>query len=71
MKKIFTLSILCLGLVAHSFAQTDSTATPVKATPKQKITKNVFATSKLINMQTTEMGAPGACLLYTSDAADD
>ncbi|MEN9697793.1 MAG: hypothetical protein RLZ56_1214 [Bacteroidota bacterium] len=60
MKKIFTLSILCLGLVAHSFAQTDSTATPVKATPKQKITKNVFATSKLINMQTTEMGAPGA-----------
>jgi hypothetical protein len=57
MKKIFSLSILCLGLVSYSFAQTDSTA-PV-AKPKQKFTKNVFSTSKLINMQTTEMGSKG------------
>jgi hypothetical protein len=60
MKKIFTLSILCLGLLTQSFAQTDTTAALVKVAPKQKITKNVFSTSKLINMQTTEMGAPGA-----------
>jgi hypothetical protein len=60
MKKIFSLSILCLGLISQTFAQTDSAVAPVKLTPKQKITKNVFSTSKLINMQTTEMGTKGA-----------
>ena len=60
MKKIFSLIIICLGLLTQSFAQTDSVAAPIKVTPKQKITKNVFSTSKLINMQTTELGAPGA-----------
>jgi hypothetical protein len=59
MKKIFSLSIICLGFMSQSFAQTDSTVAEVKVAPKQKITKNVFSTSKLINMQTTEMGAKG------------
>jgi hypothetical protein len=59
MKKIFSLSIICLAFVSHSFAQTDSTITEIKEIPKQKFTKNIFSTSKLINMQTTEMGAKG------------
>ena len=59
MKKIFSLSIICLGFMSQSFAQTDSAVAEVKVVPKQKITKNVFSTSKLINMQTTEMGAKG------------
>jgi hypothetical protein len=59
MKKIFSLSIFCLALFTYSFAQTDSTVNKVKVQPKQKITKNVFSTSKLINMQTTEMGNKG------------
>lgn len=60
MKKIFTLSMLCWGFMIPSFAQNDTTAIEVKEAPKQKITKNVFSTSKLINMQTTEMGSKGA-----------
>jgi hypothetical protein len=58
MKKIFTLCIICFGLITQSFAQSDTT-TEVKEAPKQKFTKNVFSTSKLINMQTTEMGNKG------------
>ena len=60
MKKIFTLIIVCLGFLMPSFAQSDTTVAEIKEVPKQKITKNVFSTSKLINMQTTEMGAKGA-----------
>ena len=59
MKKILPLIIFSLALFSQSFAQNDSTTSEAKVKPKQKITKNVFATSKLINMQTTEMGAPG------------
>jgi hypothetical protein len=59
MKKIISLSIICLAIFSHSFAQTDSAAIVAKVKPKQKITKNVFSTSKLINMQTTEMGSKG------------
>ena len=59
MKKILSLSIFCLALFSQSFAQTDSTVSEAKVKPKQKFTKNVFSTSKLINMQTTEMGAKG------------
>jgi len=60
MKKIFTLIIVCLGFLMPSFAQSDTSVAEIKEVPKQKITKNVFSTSKLINMQTTEMGAKGA-----------
>jgi len=59
MKKILSLTILCFGLVTYAIAQ-DSTTAVTKSTPKQKITKNVFTTSKLINMQTTELGAAGS-----------
>ncbi len=60
MKKILLLSIMFSGLISSAFAQADTTASEIKDAPKQKITKNVFTTSKLINMQTTEMGTKGA-----------
>jgi hypothetical protein len=59
MKKIFTLTIICLGLLSQSMAQTDSTLVVIKEKPKTKITKNVFSTTKIINNQSTEMGGKG------------
>ena len=59
MKKIFILSIICSGIMSSVFAQSDSASAEIKVTPKAKITKNVFSTTKIINMQSTEMGAPG------------
>ena len=59
MKKIFLLSIVFLGLLSPTFAQSDSLNSITKVIPKQKITKNIFSTTKIINMQSTEMGAPG------------
>jgi hypothetical protein len=58
MKKIFSLFVLCLALMANSFAQDAAVAT-VKEAPKQKFTRATFNSTKLINMQTTEMVGKG------------
>ncbi len=59
MKKIFSLLVICLGFLGPAFAQ-DSTETATPEAPKQKFTRATFNATKLINMQTTEIVAPGA-----------
>ena len=58
MKKILSLLVFCLGLFAHSFAQ-DSAVAETKQAPKQKFTRATFNSTKLINMQTTEIVPKG------------
>ena len=58
MKKILPLLIFCFGLLSFAAAQ-DSTVTAVKEVPKQKFTRATFNSTKLINMQTTEMVTKG------------
>ena len=59
MKKILSLIVFCLGLAAYSFAQ-DSTAAAAKETPKKKFTRATFNSSRIINMQSTEIVSKGA-----------
>jgi Membrane bound beta barrel domain (DUF5777) len=59
MKKILSLLLFCLGLSAYSFAQ-DSSAAEVKEAPKQKFTRTTFNSSRIINMQSTEIVSKGA-----------
>jgi sulfite exporter TauE/SafE len=59
MKKILSLLLLCLGLSAYSFAQ-DSSAAEAKEAPKQKFTRTTFNSSRIINMQSTEIVSKGA-----------
>lgn len=59
MKKILSLLIVCVGISAYSFAQ-DSSAAEVKETPKQKFTRTTFNSTRIINMQSTEIVSKGA-----------
>ena len=58
MKKILTLLIFCLGFFVQTMAQ-DVTETAKKEAPKQKFTRAIFSSTKIINMQSTEMVKPG------------
>lgn len=58
MKKIFLLLISCIGMYALSMAQ-DSTAVQEKEVPKPKYTRATFNSTKIINMQSTEMVSKG------------
>lgn len=57
MKKIISLFVLVLGFWSTSMAQ-DSTVE--KEMPKQKFTRATFNSTKIINMQSTEMTSPGS-----------
>jgi hypothetical protein len=59
MKKLFSLFLLCLGLLEPVIAQ-DSTETEAANVSKQKFARATFNATKLINMQTTEIVSPGA-----------
>lgn len=59
MKKILPLLALGLGLSIFSIAQ-DSAAVETKEAPAQKFARATFNSTKLINMQTTEIVSPGA-----------
>jgi Membrane bound beta barrel domain (DUF5777) len=58
MKKILSLCFFYLCLSVTSIAQ-DSLVTETKEAPKQKFTRAVFNATKIINMQSTEIVAPG------------
>lgn len=57
MKKILSLTVLLLALFVNSMAQ-DSAVAEKKA-PKQKFARAVFNSTKIINMQSTEIVGPG------------
>ncbi len=59
MKKILSLLVFCLGFAAITIAQ-EATETDKKEAPKQKFTRATFNSTKIINMQSTEMTSPGA-----------
>lgn len=65
MKKIFLLLVSCFGILAFSVAQ-DSAAVETKEAPKQKFTKATFNSSKIINMQSVEMGTKGTMQFMVS-----
>jgi hypothetical protein len=58
MKKILPLLVFSLCLSAVAIAQ-DSVNTEKKEAPKQKFTRAIFAATKIINMQSTEIVSPG------------
>lgn len=57
MKKILSLTVVLLGLFVSTMAQ--DAAVAVKKAPKQKFTRAVFNSTKIINMQSTEIVGPG------------
>ncbi len=59
MKKILLLFVFgtCIGTAA--MAQ-DTTGTETKEAPKQKFTRATFNSTRIINMQSVEIGSPGA-----------
>jgi len=65
MKKIFLILISCFGLMAVVSAQ-DSAATETKEAPKQKFTRATFNATKIINMQSVEMGTKGTMQFMVS-----
>lgn len=58
MKKILSLLIVCFGMLSLAIAQ-DSTVAGVKEAPKQKFTRATFNSTKIINMQSTEIVTKG------------
>ncbi|MBL0144713.1 MAG: hypothetical protein IPP48_02140 [Chitinophagaceae bacterium] len=59
MKKILSLLAFCLGFSALVMAQ-EPAAAETKEAPVQKFARATFNSTKLINMQTTEIVSPGA-----------
>ena len=59
MKKIFSLLVFCLGFMAFTIAQ-DATVTETKEAPKPKFTRATFNSTRIINMQSTEIVSKGA-----------
>ncbi len=59
MKKKLSLLVFCLGLFAYAMAQEDSTKTETKEAPKAKFARATFNSTKIINMQSTEIVTPG------------
>ena len=58
MKKILSLLLFCLGFFIQTMAQ-DVTPAAKKEAPKPKFTRAVFSSTKIINMQSTEIVKPG------------
>jgi len=58
MKKILSLLVFCLGFVVVTMAQ-EATETAKKEAPAKKYTKAIFNSTKIINMQSTEIVTPG------------
>ncbi len=58
MKKIFSLLVLGLGCWATTIAQDD--APEAKEAPKQKFTRATFNSTRIINMQSTEIVSKGS-----------
>lgn len=58
MKKILSLTVFLLALFLNTIAQ-DSAVAETKKAPKQKFARAVFNSTKIINMQSTEIVAPG------------
>ncbi len=65
MKKIFLLLVSCFGILAFSMAQ-DSASVSISEAPKQKFTKATFNSTKIINMQSVEMGTKGTMQFMVS-----
>lgn len=65
MKKIFLLLVSCFGILAFSIAQ-DSASVTANEAPKQKFTKATFNATKIINMQSVEMGTKGTMQFMVS-----
>jgi hypothetical protein len=59
MKKIFSLLVFTLGFLGPILAQ-DATESEKPEAPKQKFARATFNSTKLINMQTTEIVSPGS-----------
>ncbi|MFM6926324.1 MAG: DUF5777 family beta-barrel protein [Ferruginibacter sp.] len=58
MKKILSLTVFLLALFINTMAQ-DPAVAEKKQAPKQKFTRAVFNSTKIINFQSTEIVAPG------------
>jgi Membrane bound beta barrel domain (DUF5777) len=58
MKKILSLVVFCLGFAAYSVAQDSAAA--AQGAPKQKFTRTTFNSTRIINMQSTEIVSKGA-----------
>jgi hypothetical protein len=65
MKKIFLITISCLGMISYVAAQ-DAPATEKQDAPKPKFTKATFNATKIINMQSVEMGTKGTMQFIVS-----
>lgn len=65
MKKIFSFVVFSFVFAACAVAQ-DSTVAEVKEAPKQKFTRATFNSSKIINLQSTEMGTAGVMQFLVS-----
>jgi hypothetical protein len=65
MKKIFLITISCLGLITYVAAQ-DAPATEKQDAPKPKFTKATFNATRIINMQSVEMGTKGTMQFMVS-----
>ncbi len=59
MKKILSLLTICLGISIYGFAQ-DSAAAELKQAPAHKYTRTTFNSTRIINMQSTEIVSKGA-----------
>jgi len=59
MKKIILFLIFCLGFLGFTIAQ-DAAPVAEKEAPKPKFARATFNSTKLINMQTTEIVSPGS-----------
>lgn len=59
MKKLLLLLVFGFAFWSISFAQ-DSTGTETKKVPKQKFTRATFNSTKIINMQSTELTSKGS-----------
>jgi len=79
MKKIFSLLVFCLGLLLQITAQ-DTTETVKQEAPKPKFTRATFNSTRIINMQSTEIVSKGTIQfmishhfgpLYNNDLGDD
>ncbi len=59
MKKIFLLFVSCFGILAFAMAQDTPASEETKEAPKQKFTRATFNSTRIINMQSTEIVSKG------------
>jgi len=65
MKKILLLPVFLLAVLVNTMAQ-DSAAAEIKEAPKPKFARAVFNSTKIINMQSTEIVNPGVLQFMVS-----